>query len=435
MAEPQKSVRILHTSDWHIGARLNNRDRYDEHEAFLGWLANTIEQEQIDVLIVAGDVFDTSTPSNRAQHIYYNFLCRVMKTSCRHVVVVAGNHDSPTFLNAPQQVLKALNVHVVGQMTDTLDDEILVLMDTSHKPELIVCAAPYLRDRDIRTVEPGENADRKAQKLVQGIQQHYHDLAELAQNQRLAIGQDIPIVATGHLFAAGGQTLEGDVVRELYVGSLGHVGAEVFPDIFDYVALGHLHTPQKVHGVDTIRYSGAPLAMGFAEAQQAKNVLIVSFAGTQPTISAITVPRFRQMESICGNWSTISERIQQITNIPTNRLSTDSTDPPDAPTHRQLEPWLEVIYDSTTLMPDFAEKVKSLVEGSRLDVVRHRIKAIEAVALSQEHPLQSLDQLTPKDVFVRMLTMRQIPEAQQTELLASFQEVMHSLHEQDAQAE
>jgi len=109
-------MKILHTSDWHLGRSLYGRKRYDEFSSFLDWLAQAIEDEKVDALLVAGDVFDTSTPSNRAQELYYRFLCRVAASCCRHVVVVAGNHDSPSFLNAPKELLRALNVYVVGSM-------------------------------------------------------------------------------------------------------------------------------------------------------------------------------------------------------------------------------------------------------------------------------------------------------------------------------
>lgn len=107
-------MRLLHTSDWHIGRTLYGRKRYEEHESFLSWLAKTIQDKAIDVLLVAGDVFDTSAPNNRAQELYYRFLCRVAASSCRHVVAIAGNHDSPSFLDAPKELLKALDIHVVG---------------------------------------------------------------------------------------------------------------------------------------------------------------------------------------------------------------------------------------------------------------------------------------------------------------------------------
>jgi len=113
-------MKVLHTSDWHLGRSLYGRKRYDEFDKFLNWLVSIIEQEQVDILLIAGDVFDTSTPSNRAQELYYRFLCQVATSCCHYVVVIAGNHDSPTFLNAPKELLRALNVYVVGAMTENM---------------------------------------------------------------------------------------------------------------------------------------------------------------------------------------------------------------------------------------------------------------------------------------------------------------------------
>ena len=165
-------MNILHTSDWHLGRTLYGRKRYDEFEAFLAWLVETIHQRAVDVLLIAGDVFDTSLPSNRAQELYYQFLCQVAASSCRHVVVIAGNHDSPSFLNAPKSLLRVLDVHVVGAVTDHLEDEVLLLNDEDGRPELIVCAVPYLRDRDIRVAEAGESIEDKERKLIDGIREH-----------------------------------------------------------------------------------------------------------------------------------------------------------------------------------------------------------------------------------------------------------------------
>lgn len=161
-------MKILHTSDWHLGRALYGKKRYEEFEGFLSWLAETIRQNKIETLLVAGDVFDTGAPSNSAQELYYRFLCQVAGSQCRHVVVTGGNHDSPSFLNAPKELLKALDVHVVGNATESLEDEVLTLRDKEGEPELIVCAVPYLRDRDIRVVEAGESVDDKERKLVEG---------------------------------------------------------------------------------------------------------------------------------------------------------------------------------------------------------------------------------------------------------------------------
>ncbi len=157
------------------------------------------------------------------------------------------------------------------------EDEVLVLCDKQGAPELIVCAVPHLRDRDIRAVEAGESIEDKQRKLIEGIRNHYAAVAAFAEQQRTALGADIPLVAMGHLFTAGGQTVDGDGVRDLYIGSLAHVTAEIFPENFNYLALGHLHVPQKVNGSEIMRYSGSPLPMGFGEAKQQKSVCMVEF--------------------------------------------------------------------------------------------------------------------------------------------------------------
>lgn len=284
-----KPLTILHTSDWHLGRRLYGRMRYEEFEAFLSWLQETISAQKVDVLIVAGDIFDTMTPSNRAQALYYEFLGKVSKLCCEHIVIVAGNHDSPTFLDAPSKVLKFLNVHVIGTACDDLNDEVLVLDAIDGTPHCIIAAVPYLRDRDVRGSHAGESADSKDTNVIKGIRAHYDEVASIAKARQEHLSnahqRHIPIIATGHLFAAGSKTTEDDGVRDLYVGSLGQISADMFDDGFDYVALGHLHVPQRVGGCEHIRYSGSPIAMGFGEAKQQKQVLLVEFGEVEKSLS------------------------------------------------------------------------------------------------------------------------------------------------------
>ncbi len=409
-------MKILHTSDWHIGRTLYGRKRYEEFEAFLTWLAETIQQNGIDALLVAGDVFDTSAPSNRAQELYYRFLCRVAASSCRHVVVVAGNHDSPSFLNAPKELLKALDVYVVGNSTDSPEDEVLVLRNEQDAPELIVCAVPYLRDRDIRVAEAGESVEDKERKLIAGIRTHYATVAALAEQKGEELGADIPIVGTGHLFTAGGQTVDGDGVRELYVGSLAHVTAGIFPACFNYLALGHLHVPQKVNGSETIRYSGSPLPMGFGEAKQQKSVCQIEFHSTAASVQLIDVPVFQRLERIKGDWDGISNRILELS-------ATDS------------QGWLEVIYDGIEVIGDLRERLEAAISGTQMEILRTKNNRIIDRVLGQTHEEETLDDLNEDEVFERCLAVHEVPEDQRPELLRAYQETVSSLYEDDAQAE
>ncbi len=414
-------MKILHTSDWHIGRTLYGRKRYEEFEAFLTWLTETIQQNEIDALLVAGDVFDTSAPSNRAQELYYRFLCRVAASPCRHVVVIAGNHDSPSFLNAPKELLKALDVHVIGSSSEALEDEVLVLRNEHGDPELIVCAVPYLRDRDIRVAEAGESVEDKERKLIDGIRTHYAAVAALAEQKREELGVDIPIVAMGHLFTAGGQTVDGDGVRELYVGSLAHVTAGIFPACFDYLALGHLHIPQKVNGSEIIRYCGSPLPMGFGEAKQQKSVCQVVFDQEEghsaaASIQLIDVPVFQRLERVKGDWDGISGRMLELS-------ATDS------------QGWLEVIYEGDEIMGDLRERLEAAISGTRMEILRIKNNRIIDRVLAQIHEEETLDDLNVNDVFERCLAAHDVPEEQRPELLRAYQEAVSSLYEDDAQAE
>lgn len=408
-------MKILHTSDWHIGRALYGRKRYEEFKAFLDWLAVTIQQNAINTLLVAGDVFDTSTPSNRAQELYYRFLCRVAASTCRHVVVVAGNHDSPSFLNAPKELLKALDVHVVGSAANP-EDEVLVLRNEQKAPELIVCAVPYLRDRDIRVAEAGESVADKERKLIEGIRTHYAAVADLAEEKRKQAGREIPIVATGHLFSAAGQRVEGDGVRELYVGSLAQVRAEIFPARFDYVALGHLHIAQKVAGLEHIRYSGSPLPMGFGEAKQQKSVCQVTFHGTAASVQLIAVPLFQELERIRGDWDTLNRRIRALAQAAS-------------------QAWLELIYEGDEVMGDLRERAETAISGTEMEILQLKNNRIIAGMLEQNLVGESLAELQVHDVFERCLLARGVPAEQWPELQRIYQETLLSLHEDDLQAE
>ncbi|MCW8966283.1 MAG: exonuclease SbcCD subunit D C-terminal domain-containing protein [Candidatus Pacearchaeota archaeon] len=413
-------MKVLHTSDWHIGRTLYGRKRYEEFEAFLTWLAETIQRECVDALLVAGDIFDTSAPSNRAQELYYRFLCWVAASSCRHVVVVAGNHDSPSFLNAPRELLKVLNVHVVGNASDNPEDEVLVLADVQGTPELIVCAVPYLRDRDIRVAEAGESIEDKERKLIDGIRSHYAAVAALAEQKRTELGEDIPIVAMGHLFTAGGQTVDGDGVRELYVGSLAHVTAGIFPENLNYLALGHLHVPQKVNGSEVMRYSGSPLPMGFGEAKQEKSVCLVALdrngANTQVDVRLISVPVFQKLERIKGSWEVLSARILELSAIGS-------------------QAWLEVVYEGDGFIGDLRERLDAAVFGSGMEILRVKNNRIIDRVLGKIHDDETLDDLNVNEVFERCLAVHNVPDEQRPELLRAYQETVTSLNDDDARAE
>ncbi len=405
---------ILHTSDWHIGRLLYGRRRYDEHAAFLDWLADAVEREGADVLLVAGDVFDNGTPSNRAMEIYYRFLVRISATRCRHVVITGGNHDSPSFLDAPRDLLRAFRIHVVGSAADRPEDEVLTLEDEHGNPALIVCAVPYLRDRDLRTAEAGESYEDKERKMLEGIRAHYSAVLAIAEERRDAAGADIPIVAMGHLFAAGGETTEGDGVRELYIGSLARVESGCFPPSIDYLALGHLHAAQCLQGLESRRYSGSPLPMGFGESGQRKSVVLVDFAGRKPMPAVLPVPTFQPLERVAGDWEKITAGIAAL-------AAADSA------------AWLEITWDGNELAGALRERLDAMVAGTRMEILRIRNRRILDKALESTEE-ETLDDLNPVEVFERCLQAYGVADTDREEVRGTYARLLQAMAEQDEQA-
>ena len=420
------ALRILHTSDWHLGRSLYGQKRYEEFDALLDWMINTLQTQHVDVLLIAGDVFDSGTPSNRAMQQYYRFLTRVSGTHCRHVVIIGGNHDSPTFLNAPRELLKVLNVHVVGAKADNVEDEVIVLRNADQRAEAIICATPYLRDRDIRSTEAGESIEDKAQKLLDGIQAHYAAVTAHAEALHAALPSEdaahVPIIAMGHLFTAGGRTTDGDGVRDLYVGSIAHVGANIFPPALDYVALGHLHVPQNVGGRGHIRYSGSPIAMGFGEALKQKSVCLMTFDQRKPELTLIDIPVFQRLRQLRGNLQRLQSDLQHLVQ---DNIST----------------WVEVMYTGDDIVPDLREQLDYAVSSdntnqqSPVTILRIKNQRSSAQLSSGEAPQQTLDDLTPQDVFEKCLDANKVASEQRPALQLAWQEILQQLQEHDTRAE
>lgn len=413
-------MKVLHTSDWHLGRALYGQKRYKEFSKFLDWLIITIEKEHIDVLLIAGDVFDTSMPSNHAQKLYYHFLSKVSTLCCRHIIIISGNHDSPSFLNAPKELLFVFNVYVIAMITEDLADEVIVLHNKKDQPELIVCAVPYLKDRDIRTVKPGETLQDKNKKLIDGVKNHYVKVCDIAKQKQAELEKkgysNIPIVGMGHLFTVGGTTIDGDGVRELYVGSLAHVQKSIFPTCLDYLALGHLHVPQCVGGAEHIRYCGSPIPMGYGEANQQKKVIIIEFDKKRPLIKELEIPCFQVLERIVGSLDEISIKIEDLKKS-------------------KSEAWLEIEYTGNQIISHLWDLLEDMILGSSLEIRRVKNRRILEQVIDQATQGETLEDVDVYEVFQRFLDKSKIPSEEQKELVGSYHEIIRNLEEEDKNAE
>ncbi len=380
-------MRILHTSDWHLGQTWSGRSRKKEFDGFLEWLLQTLQTHAVDVLIVAGDVFDISAPTNETQKTYFQFLKKVSK-KCPHTVIVSGNHDSASLLDVPQPFLSECGIHVIGVATEP-EKELIVLRNdnTAGPPQLMVAAVPFLRDRDIRRAVEGETLAESENRFIAGIKAHYEAVCAAAEKIRGENpGHDIPLMATGHLFVAG--ISSPGMIREIHVGTLGQLGCDIFPPSVDYVALGHIHRPSKIGGRDNVRYSGSPIPMNFDEAAQEKSVVLVEFDGRTPRTEIIPVPRFSNIQRIEGDLKTIQARLTELENA----LKTDSRDC-----------FVEVVYTGAEPLHDLVQQVEDYVKEGKIEIVRisnERDKSENRWNLGAE---DNLDQLTELEVFERLL--------------------------------
>jgi len=392
-------MRILHTSDWHLGQKFISQSREAEQQMALNWLLEVIEREQVDVLIVAGDVFDVNNPPVSAEEMYYDFLTRLKKTCCRHVVITGGNHDSPSKLNAPRGLLKALNMHVVGATTGDLADEIIVFTGEDGNPDLMVAAVPFLRERDFRTITAGESAGERIRRIQEGIVAHYQEI--------IAKTIDFKgfIVATGHLFAKGASTHEEQ--QNIYLGNLDNIAADQFPERFDYIALGHIHRMQKVGKQDRIRYAGSLIPLSFSEITDKKGVLMIDFDKNQktPSIREITAPVFRRLVTIKGKMGEVEQKLQK---------NHQPADP--------LPAWVEIIVtgDPGVAMPD--RHLRDFAAGMHLEILKVRVER-SGSALTEQMPLMDLSALTVEEVFEQRCMAKGLNEDETSTVKQTFSEL------------
>ncbi|OHD17937.1 MAG: hypothetical protein A2087_03635 [Spirochaetes bacterium GWD1_61_31] len=427
-------MKILHSSDWHLGRLLYGRRRLAEQEAFLEWLLALMRDEAIEALLLAGDIFDTTTPGNQALEAYYSFLKRAIDGGCRHIVVTAGNHDSPSTLAAPRQVLRTLGVHVVVDADDPAA-AVLCLRDSAGRPELVVCAVPYLRDRDLRAAEAGETFTDKEQRLLEGLRARYaaiHGLAKLTIDAQPGLAA----ISMGHLFAAGGATVADDGVRELYIGGLAQVGADLFPDWLAYTALGHLHIAQTVGGRPEVRYAGSPLAMGFNEAGQSKQVVIIevdtlaTVAGDHSDATATTaasarrpvriqpvnIPVFQKLRRLSGS---LAELEAALTSLKADATQSDAA------------VWLELECVERASPSAIKERLYAALEGSphQILIIKHAAAGESGGGLAVG---PSLAAMSETEVFERLLEAEGVPEANRAELRLCYGQLLRRLYETES---
>ncbi|EOB4238372.1 exonuclease subunit SbcD [Raoultella planticola] len=395
-------MRIIHTSDWHLGQNFYSKSRAAEHSAFLDWLLTSAQAHEVDAIIVAGDIFDTGSPPSYARELYNRFVVQLQQTGCQ-LVVLAGNHDSVATLNESRDILAFLKTTVVASAGHAP----FILPQRDGTPGAIFCPVPFLRPRELVTSQAGHSSGEKQQLLLNAISDYYQQQYEAA--CALRGDRPLPIVASGHLTTVGAS--KSDAVRDIYIGTLEAFPASHFPPV-DYIALGHIHRAQKIGGSEHIRYSGSPIALSFDETGKSKSVNLVTFTDGQLTeVLPLPVPVTQPLAVLKGDFSSISEQLTQWRDAPQEPVV-----------------WLDIEITSDEYLHDIQRKIQAQTEDLPVEVLLVRRSRAQRERILAGERRETLSELQVEEVFERRLAQETLEEAQQLRLTQLFNETLHSLN-------
>ncbi len=402
-------MKIIHTSDWHLGQHFMGKTRHAEHQAFLAWLIAQVVEYQVDAVIIAGDIFDTGTPPSYAREMYNEFIGDLHDVGAK-LVILGGNHDSVAMLGESKNILSRLSTIVIPSVAEVIDHQLVVLENRNGQPAALLCGIPFIRARDVMQSVAGQNAQAKQLTLQDAIHNHHQQLFQLAEAKRLELGSALPIIATGHLTTVGASASES--VREIYVGSLEAFPTAAFPPA-DYIALGHIHRPQKVGGLDHIRYSGSPIPLSFDEIGKPKEVLLVEFnEHGLKDITPLLVPCFQPLMTIKGNLTELEIQIAEVAQLGTPAIPV----------------WLEVTVKGDDYLSDLQPRIEAICARFPVEVLRIRRDRGEGVARLQAFDKETLSELTTLDVFEKRLTQEELDPEIVEQLHVRYRSVIERLH-------
>nr|HEX4313792.1 exonuclease SbcCD subunit D C-terminal domain-containing protein [Kofleriaceae bacterium] len=389
------SLTLVHTSDWHLGHALHGVTREYEHARFLAWLVAACEREEPDLVVVTGDVFDSATPPASAERMWFDTVAAIAGRGA-DIIVIAGNHDSPGRLGAPAAVLRELGVHVIGALPRACEDAVLEVAGG----RAIVAAVPFLRASDV-----GETDAATV----------YKDVLAAARARRRP-GQ--ALIATGHLYLAGAAESKASE-RPVSIGGIEAATPRLFGDDVDYVALGHLHKPQRVWR-DTVRYAGSPIAMSFDEVTYRHQIVVASFGddGRCAGVRALEVPRAVELVRVRGG---VDDVLAELAALPDGDDAADPT-----------RPLLDVVVALAAPEPRLRARVEAALDGKRPRLVRLLAEATgDGAALAERVAQTRLQELDPRDVFVRCWERRHADPPGEP-VLAAFDRLVSDVRDEAA---
>ncbi len=374
-------MRILHTSDWHLGKRLFKLDRSPEHELFLSWLIDTIKEKNVDVLLIAGDIFDVPTPPHQSLEMFYNFLNRVSTETKTQTLIIAGNHDSGLLLEAPAKILAPHRVKVWGKLSPDVTDHWITIEKDDEKVD--VCALPFFRSYEI--LPQGEGDALAALKTYLERPRTYPQLLML---HHLA----------GVFESAGSEQV-------ISLSGVDSIPIEILRS-FDYVALGHIHKPQKV-GAQTF-YSGSPIPLRFSETL-GKSVVMVDCKKGVLTSELHPIPKFRALFIVKATEQNWRDKIKALEGS------------------SELKPVVEVQISLNAPVMGLIDEIKSSIEAKGYELLSYLPSF--GITEKKERRSDKLFELSTENLFVEFYATK-FPDAPEipADLMNDFKTLLEKVH-------
>ncbi len=397
-------MKILHTADWHIGKQLKKQSLNEELKLFFQWLVHTLKDENYDILLVSGDIFDSYNPKTEDRALYYQTLTLISQ-SVKHIILIGGNHDSIAVLNAATPLLEPLNITVIGGVPDDLKDE-LIHIQLSNDEECVIAAIPYLRDKDVLINQTFDTDQDRPSQIRAGYAKHYRTVLDLAKTHY----PRLPLVGMGHLYATGAQLSDSE--RDIQVGNQGAVSSTLF-DGYDYVALGHIHRPQRVDKLDTVRYSGSPIALSFSERSDHKQVIKITLTdGNIDQIDVVQLPQFRELSTIEGSLEEVQSALAKYK------------------TQCPLPAFLEVNINQQIRDITLNPLIEDMIDQFNKTSTQGKILKYKVTFAEEESRLESLfvpskqiDDLTHTEVFNELLTLQSQDTESRNTLMKTYRDL------------
>jgi exonuclease SbcD len=401
-------MRILHTADWHLGIKLHKKDLSEDHKIFFEWLIKLIEERNIEVLLISGDIFDHANPASEARHLYYSFLRQLIHVKCK-VIITAGNHDSPAVLNGPRAILAMLNIDIVASVPLAIEESIVELK-ANGETEAVVCAVPYLRDADIRVATESETYKNRVEQRFSGMKSYFDSVVNYALQK---YGENIPVILMGHLFTSG--VITSDSERDLRRGGLELFSANDFPANCKYIALGHIHKPQRVGNSETVRYSGSPIPLSFSEKNDKK--IVVELEVSDNCIQQVLVheiPPARRLRRFSGTFKEVQAGLSAFRNDQKLKCFAD----------------LEIIEPDhdPSLSVNLYKFIKEF-QSDEAEILTYKFKFAnkpsDIYQLYGEN--RNIEDLTPKEVLLKKLEREAVEEDKKNLIVEAFDELLSEI--------